>query len=298
MPVTTSWPPARSTEVTSGSAASTAWSRGADGRNRIRCRSSTLATSPAGESSATRRPESITASRSQSRSASSMKCVTSTIVTPRSRIPSMRSHASRRACGSRPVVSSSSTATLGLPTSASAIDSRCFCPPDSRRNWVSSLSVRLQGVDQLPPVGRLAVEGAVQLHRLADLELVGQLALLQLRAEQLPQLTGVASRVDATDPDGPAVRGAQPLDTLDGRGLAGPVGPQDAEDLARLDGEADPVHRGVVAVALDEAVYLDDCHTRSVPCAPRSRIDHAATAGPGPDGSADQPIGGCVCRSG
>jgi hypothetical protein len=42
-----------------------------------------------------------------------------------------RSQVSRLACGSKLVVSSSSTATPGLPTSASATDRRCFCPPDS-----------------------------------------------------------------------------------------------------------------------------------------------------------------------
>ena len=53
-------------------------------------------------SSAATRPLSISATRSHSRSASSMKWVTRTIVTPRSRTPSMSSQASRRACGSSP----------------------------------------------------------------------------------------------------------------------------------------------------------------------------------------------------
>ena len=69
-----------------------------------------------------------------------MKWLTSTIVTPRSRMPSISSQVSRLACGSSPVVSSSSTATFGFPTSASAIDSRCFCPPDSFLNGVVALS--------------------------------------------------------------------------------------------------------------------------------------------------------------
>ena len=40
---------------------------------------------------------------------------------------------SRRAAGSRPVVSSSKTTSRGRPTRARAIDRRCFCPPDSLR---------------------------------------------------------------------------------------------------------------------------------------------------------------------
>ena len=82
---------------------------------------------------ATTLPASMSATRSQSRSASSMKWVTSTIVTPRSLMPSISSQVSRRACGSRPVVISSSTAILGRPIRASATESRCRCPPDSDR---------------------------------------------------------------------------------------------------------------------------------------------------------------------
>ena len=57
---------------------------------------------PAGVSMATTRPSRNTATRSARRSASSMRWVTSRIVTPRSRIDSMTRQVSRRACGSRP----------------------------------------------------------------------------------------------------------------------------------------------------------------------------------------------------
>jgi hypothetical protein len=123
----------------------------------------------------------------------------------------------------------------------------------------------VEGLDQLLPVGRVPVERGVQLHRLADLQLLRQLALLQLRAEHLAQLVLVTSRVQPGDPDGAAVRRAQPLDAFDGRGLAGTVRAQDAEDLAFFDGEADSVDGRGVAVPFDEVVDLDDCHARSVP---------------------------------
>ena len=133
-PTTSSADPCRRTSRTSCSAVSSASSSGPDGRNRSVCSVATRATSPAGVSSATTAPASITARRSQSRSASAMKWVTSSTVTPRSRMPSIRSQVSRRACGSRPVVSSSRIARRGLPISASAIDTRCFWPPDSERH--------------------------------------------------------------------------------------------------------------------------------------------------------------------
>ena len=163
-----------------------------------------------------------------------MKWVTSRIVTPVSLMPSISAQVSRRACGSRPVVSSSSTATCGLPTSASAIDSRCFWPPDSLPNLVSrfpdspSLSISAR------QSAGVAVERAVQLERLAHAEALGQLAVLKLGPEPLPQLAAVADRVQAEHADRAAVRGAQPFDALDRGGLARTVGAEDPEDLALL----------------------------------------------------------------
>ena len=96
----------------------------------------------AGAPIAATRPASRMATRSQSRSASSMKCVTSMMVTPWFLMSLMSDHVSRRATGSSPVVSSSRIATRGRPMSARAIDSRCFWPPDSRRYLVFRFSVR------------------------------------------------------------------------------------------------------------------------------------------------------------
>ena len=45
--------------------------------------------------------------------------------------PLSSDHSCRRDCGSRPVVGSSRNSRSGLPTSAQATASRCFCPPES-----------------------------------------------------------------------------------------------------------------------------------------------------------------------
>jgi len=95
-------------------------------------------TSPAGVSSAAIRPRSKIATRSQSSSTSSMKWLTSTTVTPLSLTWPIRSQVARLAPGSRPAVSSSRNTTSGSPTRASAMNSRCFCPPDSLPNLVSA----------------------------------------------------------------------------------------------------------------------------------------------------------------
>src|SRR5690606_21669141 len=112
-------------EARPGSAARSASSSGADGVKLMTVAPAERRMSPAGVSRAATRPRSITAIRSQSRWASSMKWVTSRTVTPPARTSSMSRQVSRRARGSSPVVSSSRTTTRGSPTRASAMDRRC-----------------------------------------------------------------------------------------------------------------------------------------------------------------------------
>ena len=82
------------------------------------------------------------ATRSHSRSASSIRCVVSTTVFPRWRMPRTRSQIARRGCGSRPVVNSSRNSNSGSLTSASAMNRRCFWLPDTVMNQASRLSLR------------------------------------------------------------------------------------------------------------------------------------------------------------
>ena len=58
--------------------------------------------------------------------------------------------------------------------------------------------------------------------------------------------------------DAARVRGAQPLDALDGRRLPRTVRPEDAEDLALLHLEGDVRDRLEVAVALGQVLDDDD----------------------------------------
>jgi hypothetical protein len=109
-------------------------------------------------------------------------------------------------------------------------------------------------------VGRVGVEGGVQVERLADLHRLGQGRLLELDADPLAQAAGAVGGVEPEDAGAAAVRAAQPLQDLDRRGLAGPVGAEDAEDLPPLDLEADPGERDLLAVALGEVPGLDDRH--------------------------------------
>jgi len=114
-----------------------------------------------------------------------------------------------------------------------------------------------QDLHQLPPVSRGLVEGAVQLQSLGHPEPVGQPAFLQLGPEPLGQLGPVPLRVEPEHADLAAIRCPQPLDALHGRGLARPVGAEDAEDLPFLNGERDVVHGHRVLVALVQLLHID-----------------------------------------
>ena len=70
--------------------------------------------------------------------------------------------------------------------------------------------------------------------------------------------TGSASDVEAGDAGAAGVRARERGEDPDGGGLAGAVGPEQAEDRAGRDREVEPVERADVAgVGLDEAVGLD-----------------------------------------
>ena len=85
------------------------------------------------------------------------------------------------------------------------------------------------------------VERRVEVERLPDAQLVGQLALLELDADLLAQGRAVAPWVEPQHRDRARVGRSQAGDGLDGGGLAGAVRAEDGEDLALLDVEGDAV---------------------------------------------------------
>ena len=92
---------------------------------------------PFGVSHATSRPWSMIATRSQRCSASSMPWVVSTtVVAAVAQLADHRPRGRARRAGPCPAVGSSRKTSFGLPTSASASDSRCCWPPDMRRTSV------------------------------------------------------------------------------------------------------------------------------------------------------------------
>ena len=90
-------------------------------------------------------------------------------------------------CGSSPVVGSSRKSRSGRPAIAHAIDSRCFCPPESLPTHGVALRFELDRLEQLVDGGARIVERAKQTQRLCDGQLVGELRFLQLDAESLAE---------------------------------------------------------------------------------------------------------------
>ena len=140
-------------------------------------------------------------------------------------------------------------------------------------------AVELGGVAQVLAAGQAAVEADV----------VGQVADLALDRERL------AGRVEADDAhDAPGGLG-EPEQHQHGRRLAGTVGPQQPEDLARVDREVERVDRGEVAVLLGQPPGDDDGVLRDLredlgdgPAARRSRG--------APSGGSRGPRRGCPVR--
>jgi hypothetical protein len=178
---------------------------------------------------------------------------------------SISSQVSRRARGSRPVVSSSRTTARGVAHQGERDEQPLLLAAGQLGEPGRQLGCEAEAFGEGPPVERIRVEGAVQLQRLADGELRLQLALLELRAEHTAGGLVLGDGVEAGDADPAGVGHTQPLDTLHGGGLAGAVGAEDAEDLAILDGEGDTVDGRAAGVGLVQVGDFDDGHASRVP---------------------------------
>ena len=113
-------------------------------------------------------------------------------------------------------------------------------------------------LDELARRARRRVQRGEQRQRLGHAHALGQGGVLQLGADAPAQLVAGLRRVEAEHAHRARVGAAQTLEDLDGRRLAGAVRAEQAEQLAALDGEVDAADDLGVAVALDEAVDLDD----------------------------------------
>ena len=109
-------------------------------------------------------------------------------------------------------------------------------------------------VDRLPgqPVG-----AAEKADVLGDGEVLVERELLGHVADDLLDPLGLAADVEPADRGGAGGRVEKAAEHPDGRGFAGPVGPQEAEDGAALDLEAHGVDGGERAEPLGQRLHFD-----------------------------------------
>jgi hypothetical protein len=114
----------------------------------------------------------------------------------------------------------------------------------------------VNALGQLPPPQAIDLPEEDQVVAAGDGGVEGQ--VLGHHADDLLDLGSVLDHVVAGDGHRPLGGREEAGEHRDEGGLPRPVGPQQAEDLAFLDGEADPIYRGEVPVFLHQVLNLND----------------------------------------
>ena len=139
----------------------------------------------------------------------------------------------RRLSGSRPVVGSSSITTSGRPISVHARSTRRCSPPDSARIRVSARRVEVEHLERLVDRPRVGHGGRPHLQRLAHGQVGDEAAALQQHAGAAAYGGPVGDRVQPEHRHLPGAGRGEPLDHLEGGGLAGTVDAEQGVDGAR-----------------------------------------------------------------
>ena len=158
-------------------------------------------------------------------------------------------HSCRRDCGSRPVVGSSRNSRSGSPASAQAIDETLLLAAGELDDPAAALGFEFDECEQLVDGLAAVVERSEKPEGFLDRQLVGELRLLELHAEALPQLSLVGLPVVAKHLDVATIGREQPFEDLDRRRLAGAVRTEQTEALAATHLERQAVDCDDVAVA-------------------------------------------------
>ena len=135
-------------------------------------------------------------------------------------------------------------------------------PPDSGSILLLGAIGELHELEQLlgaaPALGARQVEVAAVEHEVVEHgELLVELVLLRHDADPGPDLLAVAGRVHPEDPQLALGDRRDAADHAHRRRLAGAVRPEEAERLAAVDLDVDPVDGGEVAEPLDQAAGRD-----------------------------------------
>src|SRR5262249_21251315 len=122
------------------------------------------------------------------------------------------------------------------------------------------LLLQLHAADDLVGLEAVAVEAAEQGDGLAHQQFFGELRFLERDADAVLDggVVAAPAQAEGFDVAGGGLR--ESLDDLDGGGLAGAVGAEQAEALAGLDGQiesADRFHGGAAVIALEQVRTAD-----------------------------------------
>ena len=208
-----------------------------------------LRTRSAGAPISMSRPCSMIATRSQSRSASSIKCVVRKTVLPRlaDAVHQVPDGAPRLRVESRGELVEEHH--LGVVDERERDEEPLLLPAREAHERGIALFRESELLEQGATVDRARVERRPEIDRFPDADTLLQLRLLELDADALLQRLGVAGGIEAQHRGAPRVGLANALDAFHGRGLAGAVGPDEPEDLAleHLEGDVVDRHGGAVA---------------------------------------------------
>ena len=189
-----------------------------------------------------------------------MKCVVSRIDLPCCSKAFRRSHIRCRACGSRPVVGSSSSSRSGSLISARASDRRRFMPPDNSPGLAAALDC--SAANSSSRGTRSAMRRARQAEVAAeDAQVLGTgevgVEAVELR-DDADALLGFAHRCRESAGRRCSMRAGVGRHQAEAHaqrgGLAGAVGADHAQALAGRDRERQVVDDALAVVVLDEAV--------------------------------------------
>src|SRR5438094_791943 len=170
--------------------------------------------------------------------------------------------------------------TCRIWSAAVALSSRMVVPVSARKAASSeSLPVCALSSADDPVAPRLpwhVVQHAVDVHVLPRREVAVETGILEHHAESLADLGWMCGRVESVELERAARRPQQGGEHLDGGGLAGPVRPEEREDLAGPHVERDVVDRLDVAARHDDVLDADDGTIAHDARTPRSEWSAAA----------------------
>ena len=217
---------------------------------------------------------------------------------PRSERSLMSSQKRRREAGSTPPVGSSRKTIRGSWRTAQPRARRCFQPTERVR-------VRLRSRPSRPAISRTqarrvstaffgqAVGAAEEADVLDHGQVLVERELLRHVADRPLDALGLAADVEAADRRRPGGRVEEAAEHADGRGLAGSVGPEKAEDPAAVDIEGDRIDGREVAEPLRERLDLDRMFGHGAPVlSPDLSSPAPFPAGPGPGRDRSRPGSG------